>query len=78
MVFGEEALFEKQKLMLTTVGVVDDGDEESLEVDLDAGEQLGERGFIEVAVVVEGELGGVQVDLATNSAIDGSTNGRKV
>ncbi len=78
MVFGEEAFFEKQKLMLTTVGVVDDGDEEPLEVDLDAGEQLGERGFIEVAVVVEGELAGVQMDLDTNSAIDGSTNGRKV
>jgi hypothetical protein len=78
VVFGEEAFFEKQKLMLTTVGVVDDGDEEPLEVDLDAGEQLGERGFIEVAVVVEGELAGVQMDLDTNSAIDGSTNGRKV
>jgi hypothetical protein len=78
MVLGEEAFFEKQKLMLTTVGVVDDGDEESPEIKLDPGEKLGERGFIEVAVVVEGELARVQVDLDANSAIDGSTNGRKV
>ncbi len=78
MVFGEEAFFVSQKLMLPTVGVVDDGDEESPEINLDPGEKLGERGFIEVAVVVEGELARVQVDLDTNSAIDGSTNGRKV
>jgi hypothetical protein len=41
MVLGEEAFFEKQKLMLTTVGVVDDGDEESPEINLDPGEKLG-------------------------------------
>jgi hypothetical protein len=40
VVFGEEAFFEKQKLMLTTDRVVDNGDEKALEVDLDAGEQL--------------------------------------
>ncbi len=63
VVFGEEAFFEKQELVLSTVGMVDDGDEETLEVDLDAGEQFGKRGFFEVAVVVEGEFAGIQMDL---------------
>jgi hypothetical protein len=44
VVFGQESLFEKQELVLRSVGVVDDGDEEPLEVDLDAGEQLWQRG----------------------------------
>jgi hypothetical protein len=63
VVFGEEAFFEEEELVLGSRGVVDDGDEEPLEVALDAGEQLGERGFVEVPVVVEGELAGMQVDL---------------
>lgn len=42
VVLGEEAFFEKQELVFGSGGVVDDGDEEPLEVDLDAGEQLGE------------------------------------
>lgn len=33
VVFGQESLFEKQELVLRSVGVVDDGDEEPLEVD---------------------------------------------
>ena len=63
MILGEKAFLEKQELVLGAGAVVDDGDEEALEIDLDAGEQLGERGFLEVAVVVEGELAGMQVDL---------------
>jgi len=63
VILGEEAFFEKQKLVFGSGGVVDDGDEEALEVDLDAREQLGERGFVEVPVVVEGELSRMQVDL---------------
>ena len=41
MLLGEEALLEGQERVSGTGGVVDDGDEEVLEVDLDAGEQLG-------------------------------------
>ena len=62
VVFSEEAFFEKKELMLGAGGVVDDGDEEPLEVDFDAGEQLGEWRFFEVLVVVEGEFAGIQVD----------------
>ena len=53
MVFGQEAFLEKQELVLWAGGVVDDGNEKALEVDLDAGEQLGERCFVEVLVVME-------------------------
>lgn len=63
MVLGEEAFLEKQELVFRTGGVVDDGDEKALEIDLDAGEQLGKRGCVEVAVVVEGEFPRMQVDL---------------
>ena len=59
VVLGEKALFEKQELVFWIGAVVDDGDEKAFEVDLDAGEKLGERVFFEVAVVVEGELAGV-------------------
>lgn len=62
MILGEEAFFEEQELVLGTGGVVDDRNKEALEVDLDAGEQLGERGFLEVPVIVEGELARVEVD----------------
>ncbi len=37
VVFCEETFFEEQELVLGAIGVVDDGDEEPLEVDLDAG-----------------------------------------
>lgn len=63
VILGKEAFLEEQELMFRSGGVVDDGDDEALEVDLDAGEQLGERGFFKVPVVVEGELAGMQVDL---------------
>lgn len=45
VVFGQESLLEKQELLLCSIGVVDDGDEEPLEVDFDAGEQLWQRGY---------------------------------
>ena len=38
VILGEEALFEKQELVLGAGGVVDDGDEEPPEFDLDPGE----------------------------------------
>jgi hypothetical protein len=63
VVLGEEAFFEKQELMLSTVGVVDDRDEEPPEIDLDSGEELRQRCGVKVFVVVERELAGVQVDL---------------
>ena len=56
MVLGEEAFFEEQKLVLGAGGVVDDGDEGALEIDFDAGEQLGERGFLE-EVLIEHPVG---------------------
>ncbi len=58
VVLGQEAFPEEQELVLVAGGVVDDGDEEAFEIDLDAGEQLGERFLFEVPVVVEGELAG--------------------
>ena len=36
VILGEEAFFKKQELMLSTIGMVDDRDEEPPEVDLDA------------------------------------------
>jgi len=59
VVLGEEALFQEKQLVIRAGGVIDDGDEEALEIDLDAGEQLGEWGVVEVLVVVEGELAGM-------------------
>jgi hypothetical protein len=47
VVLGEEAFLEKQELVLGSVGVIDDSDEEPFEVDLDAGEKFGERGAFE-------------------------------
>ena len=44
MILGEEAFLEEQKLVFGTIGVIDYSDEEALEIDLDTGEQLGERG----------------------------------
>ena len=41
VILGEEAFFEKQELVLGTGSMVDDGDKETPEVDLDPGEQLG-------------------------------------
>ena len=41
VILGEEAFLEEQDLVLGSGGVVDDGDEEALEVDLNAGAQLG-------------------------------------
>lgn len=61
VVLGEEAFFEEQELVLRAGGVVDEGDEEALEIDFDAGEQLGQRGLFKVAVVVKGELAGVDI-----------------
>jgi hypothetical protein len=62
VVLGEETFFEKQELVFRSGGVIDHGDEEPLEVDLDPGEQLGEWSGVELAVVVEGELAGMEVD----------------
>jgi hypothetical protein len=59
MILGEKALLEKQELVLGTGSVVDHGNKEALEVDLNVSKQLGEWVFVEVPVVVEGELAGV-------------------
>jgi hypothetical protein len=55
VLLGEEAFFEEEELVFGSVRVVDDRNEEAAEVDLDAGKELGERVFFEVAVVVRGE-----------------------
>lgn len=39
----EKTFFEKQELVFGSSGVVDDGNKEALEVDLDPSEQLGQR-----------------------------------
>jgi hypothetical protein len=57
-----EAFFEEEELVFRAGAVVDDGDEEAVEVDFDAGEELWEWVFFEVAIVVEGELAGVEMD----------------
>lgn len=43
--------------------MLEDGDEELPEVDLDSESQLREAGVLEAFVVGEGELAGVEVDL---------------
>ena len=38
VILGEEAFLEKQELVFSTIGMVDDRDEEPSEIDLDPGE----------------------------------------
>ena len=63
VILGEEAFFEKQELVFGAGAVVDDGDEEPPEINLDPCEQLGERRGVEFPVVMEGELARVKMDL---------------
>lgn len=77
MILGEESFLEEQELVLGAGRVVDDSDEQSLEVDFDAGEQLRERRFVEVPVVVEGELARMEMDLDEASPHGDCQRGRQ-